>query len=256
MDYGLSRRRALVTGASRGIGRAIARVLAREGARVALVARSEERLEEARAEIVDAGGEAHVCAVDLEDLDAAQAVSARVAEAFGGHPETVVLSHAFMTPLSKVHQVDLEVARRVFDVDIRSSLALLKGATPEMMGGRFGRIVVVGSALGQMGQPKSPINSIAKAALEGMVKNLALDLGRFGITANLVAPGFVDNERLAERHPDRAELEALGRAASTRRVATVDDVAELVAFLASDAARQITGAVIPVDGGLHLGHLL
>jgi 3-oxoacyl-[acyl-carrier protein] reductase len=256
MDYRLSGRRALVTGASRGIGRAIACVLAREGARVVVVARDEMRLEETRARIASAGGEGHVCAADLEDLDAAQAVPARVAEALGAYPEVVVLSHAFMTPLSKIHQVNLEVARRVFDVDVRSSLALLKGATPEMMGARFGRIVVVGSALGRMGQPKSPINSIAKAALEGMVKNLALDLGRFGITANLVAPGFVDNERLAERHPDRAELEALGRAASTRRVASVDDVAELVAFLASEAARQITGAVVPVDGGLHLGHLL
>ncbi len=256
MDYCLAGRRALVTGASRGIGRAVACTLAREGARLVLVARGEEALEETRALVQELGGEAYVCVTDLEDLDAAGGVPAHAAEALGGPLEVLVLSHAFMTPLSKIHQVDLDVAGRVLDVDVRSSLSLLKAATPDLMGGRFGRIVFIGSALGRMGQPRSPINSIAKAALEGLVKNLAVDLGRFGITANLVAPGFVDNERLGERHPDRAELEGLGKAASTRRLATAEDVAELVTFLCSEAARQITGAVIPIDGGLHLGHLL
>jgi NAD(P)-dependent dehydrogenase (short-subunit alcohol dehydrogenase family) len=256
MDYGLTGRRCVVTGASRGIGRAIAQVLAREGGRAALVARDEAALTETRELIVAAGGEAAVVVADLSDLGVAEGLAARTTAALGGAPEVIALSHAYMTPLSKVHQVDLEVAARVLDTDVRACLAVLKGVTPELMGARWGRIVVVGSRLGRMGQPKSPINSIVKAALEGLVKNLAIDLGRFGITANLVAPGFVDNERLAERHPNPGDLERLARAASTKRLATVEDVAEVVAFLASTAARQITGAVVPIDGGLHLGHLL
>lgn len=256
MDYGLRDRRALVTGSSRGIGRAVARVLAREGARVALVARNEEALRGTAAEIAEADGEAHVVAADLSDWDRAGAVVARATEVLGGHPEVVVLSHGHLTPLGKVHALDPGVLDAALDTDLRAPLAVLRAAAPEMMGARWGRVVLMGSVIGRLGQPKSPVNSTIKAALEGLVRNLAQDFGRYGITANLVAPGFVDNERQLERTPDPQARARMGRAAATGAMVSSEDVAETVAFLCSTAAAAVTGAVIPVDGGLHLANLL
>lgn len=256
MFLDLERRTAVITGASRGIGRAIALALADEGVRVALVARSETNLERTTAEIRERGGEAHVIPADLSDWDAASGVVARATEALGEAPTIVVLSHGHMHRYAKVHSVlreDLDVS---LNTDLRAPFALLGPALEEMMAARDGRVVVVGSHLGRMGSPKTPINSTLKAALEGLVRNIALDFGRYGVTANIVAPGFVDNERLAELNDDPAARRKMKRAAATRALSKNEDVARLVTFLCSPVAGQITGAVLPIDGGLHLTNLL
>lgn len=255
MDYGISGRIAVVTGASRGIGRAIAEVLAREGAAVAAVARSEDALDELVASIRARGGEAAAIQADLSDWHRAAKIPAEVESALGAAPSIAVLSHAHMTPLGKVHSLSPERVIATLSVDLHASLALLGALTPEMMAARFGRVVAVGSVIGRIGQPRSPINSAVKAALEGVIRNVALDFGRYGITANVVAPGFVDNERQLERTPDPAVRARLAKAAATGAMATPAQVAEVVAFLCSRAAAQVTGAVIPVDGGLHIGNL-
>ncbi len=252
----LERRTALITGASRGIGRAIALSLADEGVRVALVARSAANLDCTAREVRDRGGEARVIPADLSDWDAASGVVARATEALSEAPTIVVLSHGHMHRYAKVHSVlrqDLDVS---LNTDLRAPFALLGPAVEEMMAARHGRVVVVGSHLGRMGAPKSPINSTIKAALEGLVRNIALDFGRYGVTANIVAPGFVDNERLAELNDDPAARRKMKRAAATRALSTNEDVARLVTFLCSGVAAQITGAVLPIDGGLHLTNLL
>jgi NAD(P)-dependent dehydrogenase (short-subunit alcohol dehydrogenase family) len=256
MDYELRGRRALVTGGSRGIGRAVATVLAREGARVAVVARSEEGLRETVARIEAAGGEAHALPADLATWDEAEGLAARATEALAGAPEIVALAHGHMNPLGKLHGLNPGALDLALSVDVRSSMAVLKGALPEMMGARFGRVVIVGSVIGSIGQPKAPINSTIKAALEGLVRNVALDFGRYGVTANLVAPGFVSGERLTERNPDEADHDRMRRASARGELATPEDVAELAAFLCSTAAKHVNGASIPVDGGLHLANLL
>lgn len=256
MDLELEGRTALVTGASRGIGRAIAKTLAREGVPVALVARHAERLESTASEIRDQGGQVVVVPADLSDWEAASSVYARAAEQLAAAPGIVVTSHGHMHGYAKLHSVRPGDIARSFDTDLRAPFAVLGPALEEMMAARWGRIVVIGSRLGGMGQPKSPLNSMAKAALEGLVRNIALDFGSFGITANIVAPGFVDNERLAELNADPSARDRMKRAAATRHLGTVEDIGSLVAFLCSRAARQITGAVIPIDGGLHLANLL
>jgi 3-oxoacyl-[acyl-carrier protein] reductase len=256
MDYGLSGRVAVVTGASRGIGRAIAEVLAREGAVVAAVARNGDRLAELVNAIRAGGGEAAAFPADLSDWQTAAEIPAVVASALGEAPAIAALSHAHMTPPGKIHGLSRERVDATFSVDLSGSFALLGALVPEMMAARYGRVVAVGSVIGQLGQPKSPVNSAVKAAIEGMIRNVALDFGRYGITANVVAPGFVDNERQLARTPDPEARARLAKAAATGVLATPAQVAEVVAFLCSRAAGQLTGAVIPVDGGLHIGNLL
>lgn len=256
MDTRLAGRRAIVTGASRGIGRACARMLAARGARVALVARSEEGLAETARLIADEGGVAHAIACDLARWDDAGELVGRAAEVLENAPEIVVLSHGYMTPLGKIHALDRNALDAALDTDLRSAIAILRAAIAEMMGARWGRIVLVGSAIGRMGQPKSPINSTIKAALEGLVRNVAFDFGRYGVTTNLVAAGFVDNERQRERTPDELVRERMGRAAALGRMVTPDEIASVVAFLCTPAASAINGVVLPVDGGIHLANLL
>lgn len=256
MDYGLAGRRGLVTGGSRGIGRAIAEVLGREGARVAVAARGEEELAETVSRIVRAGGTAHALTVNLALWDDAAGLAARAADVLGGFPEMIALSHGHMNPAGKLHGLTPEALDLALSVDLRASMAILKGALPEMMGARFGRVVIIGSVIGAMGQPKAPINSTIKAALEGLMRNVALDFARYGVTANLVAPGFVKSPRLDERRPDADDQERMRRASARGELATPEDVAELVAFLCSAAAQHINGATIPIDGGLHLANLL
>ena len=256
MDTRLAGRRVLVTGASRGIGRACALELAARGANVAIVARGEEGLAETVRLVSEAGGVAQAVVADLADWHDALSAAARASEVLGGAPEIAVLSHGHMTPLGKLHGLEPEVVDASIATDLRSSMALLRALVPEMMAERWGRIVVVGSAIGRMGQPKSPVNSAIKAALEGLVRNAALDFGRYGITANLVAAGFVDNERQRERTSDEGMRTRMARASSLGRMITPDEIAAAVAFLCTPAASGINGAVLPVDGGLHLGNLL
>ena len=256
MDYGLTGHGAIVTGASRGIGRAIAEVLAREGVKVAAVARNREALEELVASIRERGGQAAALCADLSDWQEAAEIPAAAAAALGDPPGIAALSHAHMTPPGKIHGLSHERLKASFSVDLEGSFALLGALVPEMMAARFGRIVAIGSVIGRLGQPKNAVNSTAKAALEGMIRNVALDFGRYGITANVVAPGFVDNERQRERTPDPRARARLASAAATRAMATPVQIAEVVAFLCSRPAAQITGAVIPVDGGLHIANLV
>jgi 3-oxoacyl-[acyl-carrier protein] reductase len=252
----MANRRALVTGASRGIGLAIARALATRGDQVALVARSAERLDEQARAITASGGSAVALAADLSSWDAARDVVTRATEALGGAPELAVLSHASLIPVGKVHGVTAETADAAWQTDLRSMVAVTGALVTDMMAARFGRIVVIGSALGSIGQPGSPLNSAIKAALEGLVKNLAADFGRYGITANLIAPGFVNNERQRERSDDAAIHRSLAAAAAIQRMVEPEDIAAAAVFLCSDGSAAITGTVLPVDGGLHIGHAL
>jgi NAD(P)-dependent dehydrogenase (short-subunit alcohol dehydrogenase family) len=252
----MANRRALVTGASRGIGLSIARALASDGDRVALVARSADRLEEHARAITASGGTAVAISADLSAWDAARDVVSRTTAALGGAPEIAVLSHASMIPVGKIHGVAPELADAAWQTDLRSMIAITGALVTDMMAARFGRIVVIGSALGSIGQPGSPLNSAIKAGLEGLVKNLAADFGRYGITANLIAPGFVDNERQRERSDDAAVHRSLAAAAAIQRLVEPEEVAAAALFLCSDPSAAITGAVLPVDGGLHIGHAL
>jgi len=253
MDYQLARRPALVTGASRGIGRAIAELLAREGAEVALLARDAALLAQVATAIADDGGRAHALPADLAAADGATLLE-RASEALGAPPSVLVVDHASFTPMAKIHSLDPEAIEAALAADLSATMGLLRAAVPEMMARRFGRIVLVSSVAAALGQGKAPLYCAIKGALEGLMRNLAIDFGRFGVTANVVAPGFVDTERL-RRRADDARREQLRQATSAKRLGTPQQIAEVVVFLCSAAASYLTGAVIPVSGGAHLANL-
>lgn len=254
MDYGIEDTRALVTGASRGIGRAVAQALAREGAQVGLCARPSVALERAVTSAQEAGGRAHALAWDLSRPEGMAQLAEAARQALGGDPALLVVSHASFTPMSKVHGLDPATVRQALATDLESTLALIRELTPGMMSARFGRVVLVGSASASLGQGKAPLYTAIKASLEGLARNLAIDFGKFGVTANVVAPGVVDTPRLRKR-ADESMRQRLRDATSTRELATPEQVADVVTFLCSRAASYVSGVVLPVTGGAHLANL-
>jgi 3-oxoacyl-[acyl-carrier protein] reductase len=243
----LDSRTALVTGASQGIGEAIARRLAAEGARVVLAARSEERLAEVARAIGEAGGEAIAWPLDLADAGAlAGRIEALPAEWAG---IDVLVNNAGITRDNLLARMSLEDWRAVLDTNLTGAFALTRQLVRGMIRRRWGRIISISSVVGLMGNPGQANYAAAKAGLVGFTKSLARELGSRGITANVVAPGYIETamtDRLSE--DVKRELTA---GIALRRIGGADDVAGPVAFLASDDAAYVTGTVLNVSGGLY-----
>lgn len=250
MDLGITGRVAVVAGASQGIGRAVARSLAKEGAKLALFARGKEKLEEAAAEVNGLGIQ-----VDLADRAATRAAIERVTKELGA-PAILVHAAAAVYEPKKLQYADESEIDRFLETDLRSAIELCRAVLPEMMANRFGRIVVLGSVAARSGVSGGTLYAVAKAGLEGLVRGIALDDSRRGITANAVAIAFADTERLAMRTAgDAAARDRLVRATATRRIPIPDEIADVVTFLASTRASSITGAVIDATAGGHLNNL-
>jgi 3-oxoacyl-[acyl-carrier protein] reductase len=243
----LDSRTALVTGASQGIGEAIARRLAAEGARVVLAARSEERLAEVARAIGEAGGEALAWPLDLADAGAlAGRIEALPADWAG---IDVLVNNAGITRDNLLARMSLEDWRAVLDTNLTGAFALTRQLVRGMIRRRWGRIISISSVVGLMGNPGQANYAAAKAGLVGFTKSLARELGSRGITANVVAPGYIETamtDRLSE--DVKRELTA---GIALRRIGGADDVAGPVAFLASDDAAYVTGTVLNVSGGLY-----
>ncbi len=242
----IERRVAIVTGASRGIGRSIAERLAADGRAVALVSRSAEALESARASIEKAGGlaEAHPC--DVADGAALSRVIETVAERYGRLD--ILVNNAGATRDALILRMSDEDFDAVLAVNLRSAFVACRAAARPMMRGRFGRIVNIGSVTGVIGNAGQANYAAAKAGLIGLSKTLAAELGPKGITANVVAPGFVETEMLDQIPADRkAEIM---KTLPVRRFARPEEIAHAVAFVCSDLAGYYTGQVLVVDGGL------
>ncbi len=237
---------AIVTGASRGIGRSIAERLAADGRLVVLVSRSPDTLDEVRHAIEQAGGSAEVRPCDIGD-----------AEALGGMIETVASTHGRLDILVNNAGITrdgliLRMSDADFDdvinVNLRSAFIACRTAARPMMRGRFGRIVNIGSVTGLVGNAGQANYAAAKAGLAGLTKTLAKELGSKGITANLVAPGFVETSMLDALGPKAKE--EIARTVPVRRLGRPEEIAHVVSFLASDLAGYMTGQVLVVDGGL------
>ncbi len=250
----LAGRVALVTGGSRGIGRGIALRLAAGGADCAITYRRNEALAAEVVNAVEAAGRRGL-AVPLELGEPAQAAAAveRVAERLGG--VDILVANAAATAFrpiveQKPHNVD-----RTFAISVDSFVACVQAVVPRMVGGR-GRIVAISGIDAPQAMAGHGILGAAKAAVESLVRALALELGPQGITVNGVSPGFVDTDssRLyVERGLGQDYARAIARIVSAtpvRRAGTVEDVASLVAFLAGDEAGFLTGQTIVLDGGL------
>ncbi|MSQ90548.1 MAG: 3-oxoacyl-[acyl-carrier-protein] reductase [Phycisphaerales bacterium] len=244
----IEKRVAIVTGASRGIGRAIALRLAADGRYLVGIARNAEQLELLRAEITAAGGSCEVEVCDVGDGAALAAAIEGVAERHGRLD--IMVNNAGITRDGLILRMSDEDFDDVMRVNLRSAFVACRTAARPMMRGRFGRIVSIGSVAGIMGNAGQTNYAAAKAGLIGLSKSIAKELGGKGITANVIAPGFVDTE-MTSGLPAALKQSVLP-AIPLKRFGTVDDIAAAVSYVASDSAGYLTGQVIAVDGGLSM----
>ncbi|MGI9825149.1 beta-ketoacyl-ACP reductase [Agromyces sp. Marseille-Q5079] len=232
-------RTVLVTGGNRGIGYAIAREFVAQGHRVAVTARSGEGPEgtlTVRADVTDAAS------VDLAFTE----IEAELG------PVEVLVANAGITRDTLLLRMTEEDFTSVIDTNLTGAFRVVKRASKGMLKARFGRVVLISSVVGLYGSPGQINYSSSKAALVGMARSLTRELGARNITANVVAPGFIETD-MTDELPEAQQAEykkniPLGRFASP------DEVARVVAWLTGDDAGYISGAVIPVDGGLGMGH--
>jgi len=238
-------RHALITGASSDLGHAIARALAADGWTLTLTGRDRGRLDPIAAEL-----DAHVTAGDLADPDfRATLIPAPTAPRGPITGFVHAASHRF--DYQRFHLIDPSDAAAQRALDHDAPIDLLTRALPDMMAERHGRIVLVSSLAAQVGGSGAALYAAHKAGLEGLVRALAVEYGRFGITANAVAPGLIATSRLSSRTTPEA-LARLVAATTSKRLAAPAEVAAAIAFLMSPAAAYITGITLPVTGGLHL----
>ena len=249
MDGALAEQVALVTGASRGIGRAIARRLAAAGAHVYVnfvrdVASAEDTVRAVRA----AGGAAELAQFDVADAAAsAEAIGALVKSAGGLH---ILVNNAGMAIDNLLLRLKPEEWDTVMAVNLRGTFNCTRAAARSMLRAHYGRIINLGSVVGSMGNAGQAAYAAAKAGIVGFSKSMARELASRQVTVNVVAPGVIDTEMTAYLPEDR-RTEYLS-AIPIGRLGTVDEVADLVVFLARREAGYITGQVIGINGGLYI----
>ncbi len=237
---------AVVTGASRGIGAAIAGALAADGRHVVLVARDQDKLNAVKAGIEAAGGTAEVAACDIADADAIVAMIDRVADEHGRLD--ILVNNAGITRDNLFLRMTDEQFDEVMAVNLRSAFVACRAAARTMMRGKWGRIVNIGSVSGLVGNAGQANYAASKAALLGLTKSIAKELAGKRITANVVAPGFIETD-MTDVLPD-AIKDSVKTLTPLKRMGTSEEVAAAVAFVASESAGYITGQVLAVDGGM------
>ncbi len=238
---------ALVTGASRGIGRAIAETLAAQGAKVAInYAGNVKAAEEAKAAIEAAGGEAILVKADVSDPAAVQEMISTVTEAFG--QIDILVNNAGITRDGLLMRMKDEDWDAVISTNLKGVYNCTKAVTKLMMKKRYGRIVNMTSVVGITGNAGQTNYSAAKAGVIGFSKSAAKELSSRGITVNMVAPGFIDTDMTAVL-PEKVK-EEMAAGIPLGRIGKAQDVANAVLFLVSDQASYITGQVVNVDGGM------
>jgi 3-oxoacyl-[acyl-carrier protein] reductase len=246
LDLGLDGRTALVMAASRGIGRGIAEALAREGARVAIASRSQESLDQAAAEI---DGEVHPFSADTGDLDRMRELPAAVGDAVG--PIEILVANTGGPPAGGALDNSIEEWETAFRGLVLAPRVLIEGVLPAMRERRWGRIVNVSSVSIREPIPALALSNANRLAALGLLETLATEVAGDGITVNTVATGMFATERLAD---PEGSLEGAEAAAKERvpagRLGRPEEYGDLVAFLCSERAAYLTGAVVPLDGGV------
>lgn len=241
----LEGRTALVTGASRGIGAAAARALDHAGARVALVARSRDKL---LAVARDLDHDPVVLVADLAERMAPADVARQALDALG--TVDVLVNNAAAAARLDTVDTDAAVIDEMLAVNVRAPLLLIGALIPSMIDGAGGSIINLSSVSGLVGTPRRAAYAASKGALDAATRSLAIELGPSGIRVNSVAPGVVDTALWAKNKPIPGVVETIERQTPLRRWATPEDIAEVIVFLASDASRFVTGETISADGGM------
>ncbi len=240
---------AFVTGASQGIGRACALELAQKGAAVAVAARNQEKLKELVREIEVAGGKAAAFTLDVSDEEQIKSVAKTAIAQFG--KIDVLVNNAGITRDQLIMRMKRSDWEAVLQTNLTAAYLCTQAVSNSMLKQRWGRIINIASIFGQIGQAGQANYAASKAGLIGMTMAVARELGSRNITCNAVAPGFIETamtEALSEAFKQAALQQIpLGR------IGTVEDVANAVAFLASDEASYITGHVLNVNGGMLMG---
>jgi NAD(P)-dependent dehydrogenase (short-subunit alcohol dehydrogenase family) len=232
-------RTVLVTGGNRGIGLAIARAFAKQGDRVAITHRGS-----------GAPDGLFGVACDVRDSGAVDAAFTAVEGELG--PVEVLVANAGVTADTLLMRMSDEQFSTVVDTNLAGAWRCARRAATKMVRGRWGRMIFISSVVGLYGGPGQVNYAASKAGLVGMARSITRELGSRNVTANVVAPGFVDTDMTAAL-PEARSAEIL-KSIPAGRFATADEVAAVVTWLATDAAGYVTGAVIPVDGGLGMGH--
>lgn len=232
-------RTVLITGGNRGIGRAIAEEFIAAGHRVAVTVRS------------GAGPDGSLSVkADVTDAASIDAAFKEVEEKLG--PVEILVANAGITRDTLLMRMTDEEFEEVINTNLTGVFRVLKRATMGMIKAKFGRVIFIGSVVGLLGSAGQVNYSAAKSALVGMARSITRELGGRGITANVIAPGFIDTDMTAEL-PEEQQAD-YKRRIPAGRFAAPSEVAKAVAWIASDDAAYISGAVIPVDGGLGMGH--
>jgi 3-oxoacyl-[acyl-carrier protein] reductase len=242
MNIDLTGKRALVTGASRGIGEAIARRLAETGAHVVLAARSKARVEEIASEI---GANAEAFELDIAAAD----VRERLKVLLDRHPIDILVNNAGVTEDDLFIRMKPDAWTNVMRTNLDSAFHITQEIVKKMIRARWGRVINISSVVGLMGNAGQVNYASSKAALIGFTKALALEIGSRNVTVNAIAPGFISTAMTDQMTQEaRAALETR---IALKRLGTVDDIAYATVFLASDYASYITGTVLNVSGGLY-----
>lgn len=240
------KRLAVVTGAARGIGRAIVLELLKQGRVVAGLDIIADQLTELETIVKEAGFSVITKCVDITDTAEFIEVLESLAAEHDGIG--VLVNNAGITRDNLLLRMSDEEFDKVIEVNLRAAFVAARTAARSMVRNKFGRIISISSVSGVMGNAGQTNYSASKAGLIGMTKTIARELAKKNITANCVAPGFIETE-MTKKLPQPV-IEAAKQLIPLRRVGTVDDIAKAVAFFASDDAAYITGQVLPVDGGM------
>ncbi len=238
---------AIVTGGSRGIGKAICKELARQGAVVYInFVSNEDAARGVQSEIADSGGRAELLPFDVADGKAvSEAIKKVISDAGGVH---ILVNNAGITKDGLLARMKEEDWEKVIATNLTGLYNCTKAVLMNMMKQRWGRIVNIGSVVGAMGNPGQANYAAAKAGIEGFTKSLAKEVASRGITANVVSPGFIETD-MTQVLPEKVKEQLLSQI-PVGRFGQPEDVASAVAFLASEAAAYITGHVLHVNGGL------
>ncbi|GAA4316113.1 SDR family oxidoreductase [Streptomyces venetus] len=238
----LQDKKALVTGATSGIGRAIAVKLAEAGATVYVTGRRAELGKETVELIEQAGGTGHFVVADVADIDDVRRLAEEVGEV------DVLVNNAGVFPFSTTPEQSLDSYAQVFDINVRATYFLTAALVPAMVARNKGAIVNVSSVAGQIGTPVGSVYNASKAAMDALTRSWAVEFGAAGVRVNSVAPGPIRTDMAVDTVGEM--FDEFSRSTPLTRAGEPEEIAEAVVFLASDKASYITGAVLNADGGL------